>query len=113
MKREMKRKLAFIFVIVFALIALGIIITGKVIKKDPVVKSFSGIISDYTRLYPGLVIFNFENQDETYSMATNLDEFKNALAIGDSVVKAQNELYIYIYKKENEEYKLFKRFIEP
>lgn len=103
--------MGFVFVFVFVLIFIGISIASKIMTKDPIEENFSGVISDYGRLYPSLIRFTFENQDETYYMSTNLEEFKKSLSIGDSVVKPMNDPYIYIYKKEKEKYILYKWFM--
>jgi hypothetical protein len=107
----MNRKIAFVIIIYFLVLVACLAVVSYLITPDPYKQKFSGIVSDYSRLYPSKVKFTFENQNETYYMSTSLEEFKKSLSFGDSVVKQENDSYIYIYKKEREKYKLFKRFI--
>ena len=86
-------------------------IYSKVTKKNPLEKEFFGIVSEIKRLYPGLIVIEFKNQSETFTMANDLIEFKNSVNIGDSIAKPINNEFIYIYKKKENTFIESRKFI--
>jgi hypothetical protein len=107
----MKRKIGLYFVILVTLSFLSLSLYSIFIQKDPINKEFRGVVKMRKRLYPGLVVFKFQNSNKKYRMARNLDEFYNSISIGDSIVKPKGDPYIYIFIKRRGKYVLYKEFI--
>lgn len=107
----MNRKIAKVILIVFVLAFVSFVVVSSLMTKDPLKQEFGGIISDYSRMYPSKIKFNFKGIRETFYMVNDREEFIKSISIGDSILKPQNDPYIYVYKKNNDTYILSRKFI--
>ncbi|PHR69628.1 MAG: hypothetical protein COA67_09455 [Lutibacter sp.] len=107
----MNRKIAFILIISLTIIIFTLGFVSIMIAKEPIDKNFNGIVRDYKRIYPGLVVFHLNDQKDQFIMANSLNEFKKSLSVGDSISKPKGELNIYIFKKQEGKFVLHKKFV--
>ena len=109
---DTKRKIAQIIIAILVFLFLSFFIYSKIAEsnRNPLEEEFYGVVSKVKRLYPSLVEFRFENQDKSYYKSGNLEVFKNSVSIGDSIAKVKNNSFLTVFKKQGNEYLLYKNF---